>query len=747
MPRILVSLLMLGLAIQTYRVTRQLTFYARDRISPWTITVDLEADRNGLAKLYWDRGQGIREVDSAGATVIGKAGVRTLRFPVPHDAFRSVRFDPLRSEGLVRIHRLELRSGSGRLLYPVDLAGVRAGNQIASLTMEDGVLVARFTDGARDPYLFLGAMAPTSGAAAGRIPWLGLTGIAAMVAGLFALRPYTGEWVDRLRRLRILPPAWVRCIERIDQPCRLSWVLGAILVGLVQACLLYPLHHAMDLPLWDEARTMAKGAAFLAGGGLGNPPDSPLASFIYAGWVSLFSRIGAIFAAHYAIKIALAVVVFLFAARTASSILAGLSLAAVWVISDFQLGHPILTYQAALFWFLLGLLTLKRFPIIAIGCVALAALTRLEYQFALVAVVAVVVVERVRRGCARSGGRAWPTWLGAGMAWGLVGFVLLHLDGWNWGANRGWFAVEQHYALHLQQEGEFPGNNPFLDYPLVTERDFPGAQSLGQAARVNPGALANHVWWNLQRVPAAYLGLWRPKGAGVSGSGLAILICLLVTLPGWVVLIRSPQASGRRALEILRENRSTVVAILSGALVIAPGVIVYAKESYLLPVLPLGLAVIGTLHRLGETQPSARWNRRASVLAVVIGITGLVISPRPFVAGTERCPVRETLEILEAALPSKTPATLLGVSSGSYADLLGPDRVKAVEPLTTHGGNAVNTGELKLGHLLAVHRPDLILIDRNWRMSPYFDAAGAAALEDQGWTAIPVPDGILLKRP
>jgi hypothetical protein len=52
---------------------------------------------------------------------------------------------------------------------------------------------------------------------------------------------------------------------------------------------------------------------------------------------------------------------------------------------------------------------------------------------------------------------------------------------------------------------------------------------------------------------------------------------------------------------------------------------------------------------------------------------------------------------------------------------------------------------VRFDRLVETHRPDLILVDANWRLSRYFDAEGLAQLKHEGWTGEPVPGGVLLR--
>ena len=733
------------MAVQVFRTSRDTADTLLDRFSSRYVLVEMQSDRPGLAKLYWNIGSGYNEADSGSTLIRGGDGRwQLLKFSVPRNALLAVRFDPLRSEGEIQIRKIQLRSGSGHTLFAPELNTIQAGAQVKSLEVIGEVADVVFTAGANDPSLMFGAMIPDGTAGSVSLPWVGYLSVAGLTLGLFLLRRHTSGVVLSINVLRSSVTAWIAGLAVIDKPGPYTLAVGGLVVVALQVYFLYPLHDVIDLPIWDEAGIMGGGVEFVLGKGLGFLADSPLSKLIYAGLVGLFGPAGSIFANHYLVKTALVLVLFLFSARAAGSVLVGWVLSGLWALSSFQLEFPILTYQSALIWFGLGLLTIERNPILGLALVVLAALTRLEYQFAGILVIGILVVLLLRgRPCLPSLSR--NGWILAGVACCLAFGALFNLSGWNTGTNRGWYAVKQHYALRLDHEGLFEGNNPFLEYGRVTDRDFPDADSLQDALRVNPNALINHVLWNIRHLPGSFLDLFVPIGADTKRYGLPVLAVGMVIATGLFVTCCSLGNAGRNLRLLALERPLTCVTILSGLLVIVPGAIVFAKSAYLLPVVPLGIALVAIIHRLGSKYEVI--NRAGVLCALLLVLTALLGGARPYLDRSRPRPVLATVAAIENVLPGEKPVVLLGVAASSFASYLGLRRIIPVEPLTSAVGKDVSIGDVQFSRLIEQHDPDLIMIDSNWRLFTGFDAEGAAALPLSGWREIPVPDGNLWMRP
>lgn len=731
-------------AVQAFRVARATADWVLDRLSDPQVMVEMRSDRPGVAQLYWNAGRRYNEADSATFLVKGSDRWQRLVFPVPGDPIQSARLDPLRSEGVVEIRKVELLTASGAELLAVPLEAIQGLAEVENMERIEDRLRVTFVPGAGDPILNLGPMIADNQQGLGDLPWKGTLFLGLLVVGLFALRPYSGGIVRAISVLRTSCVSRVERLEAIDRPGWAALLVGSGLIALVQIWFLVPLHQTIDLPLWDEAISMGGGVAFLQGDGLGYVVNSPLFKLAYAMLVSLFGPIDSIFAHHYLVKTALTVVLFLLAARLAGSVIVGLVLSGVWVISGFHLDYPILVYESGLIWFGLGLFAIGRNPPFGLALITLAALTRLEYEFAAILLIAFSAVALLS-------GHWKPRPMGKG-GWGLaaLGFALVlfvgaNLSGWNTGTNRGWIAVKQHYALRLWETGVFPGQSPFLEYNLVTDRDFPGAESLSEAAKENPRALAEHIGWNIRKLPTAFAELFRPVNAGKLPYRIPVGVTLLLVVTGLIEVLRSPRRFVERLGTLIRSQPLTTTALLGGLLVIAPGIIVFAKAPYLLPIVPLALAGIAVLYRQGTIRPIV--SRIGVLLALILVLGSLLTSPRPFTDTSRSRTVLRTVRALEEVLPQEGTTVLLGVAASSYLPYLGVDRVTAFDPLWPASANAVSPEEAKMDRLIGQYDPDLIMIDSNWNSSSYFDPEGAVRLPQMGWSGAPLPDGMLWIRP
>jgi hypothetical protein len=397
----------------------------------------------------------------------------------------------------------------------------------------------------------------------------------------------------------------------------------------------------------------------------------------------------------------------------------------------FQLEFPILTYQTALIWFSLGLLTIERNSVLGLALVVLAALTRLDYQFAVFLVMGFLVVSFLVHG-GRLPRLREKEWILAGVVCSVAIFVMINLSDWNTGTSRGWSAVKQHYAIRLDREGVFPGNNSFLEYGLVTDGDFPDAYSLGSALRINAQALTSHVLWNLRHMPGSYFDLVVPAGAERIRFRLPLLAVGLVIMTGLIASCRSPKNAGSKLWALFLKSPLASIAVLSGLLAIVPGAIAFAKSAYLLPVLLLGLVLVGIFYRLGSGSEAI--NRAGALCAFALVLAATLSGTRPYIDRSRPRPVLATVVAIDDVLPSGQGAVFLGVLASSLTNYMGPRRVIPVEPLESAMGGNVLIEEVRLDRLIERHGPDLIMIDSNWRRSAYFDTEGAVRLPQLGWT-------------
>ena len=94
--------------------------------------VEMRSDAEAVAQLFYDVGKGLNEGSSATQSVGGSDTYSTLRFRLPNDPIRALRFDPLNGPGNFSIRRAYVADRFGRVVqqfHPNDLVPL---NQIAN---------------------------------------------------------------------------------------------------------------------------------------------------------------------------------------------------------------------------------------------------------------------------------------------------------------------------------------------------------------------------------------------------------------------------------------------------------------------------------------------------------------------------------------------------------------------------------------------------------------------------------------
>lgn len=732
----------------------------RDWRGPNRLIVPLCVDRPATAQLFYDRGQGIRAEDCASVPLPGGGtALHELAFPVPREAIRELRFDPMIAVGEFAIGAPRLESASGRVIAKFPLTAVVPRQQIAGWRREGDRWSGTTEAEANDPQLTFGMGGPLRVGNI-RIPWIEL--MAVLAAG--AVR----EWLRRRKELggwRFAPAAeaWLTGVrERVTDPARSGWPgagwrwmtgrgslwTGAALVAALQLWLLWPLHRAIDWPLWDEVNYAARGLAWAThGGALGSLHSSPLFVVMY-GWLSGLGGLGAMICAqHFVVKFGSTVLLYFVLARWWRSAVGAAAVALLWAATQFQLEFPLLVYQAAWLWFLAALVAADRLPLAALGFMLLAACARQEYQFA----GAVLLVWYGWRAWRQHW--SWRDWLARGRGWvggavlaaavwGLAGHVLAHTDLMTKeSGSRAWFAFEQHYAVRAVMTGEEKGINPWIDYGMLIQRDFPGADSLSAAWRVNQAAVRRHVGYNLTHAAGEVAGL----GEIHAGLRTAAWVLLVTALAGLAATATMQSGRGREG----GEGERKASAVLAGAalLAIAPGLIVLAKGAYLLALVPGLLGAAGCLWWRVIRWP-ALWRARLGWVAPALLVAGSVVlmrAPQPFVPCDRPRPVAETVAELKKIWPTTGREVLWGVAASSYAQYLGEDRCEGVEALI--GVTGRTGGDVPLEQVLAELKPRAVLVTDEWRMSSHFDGPKLARLlAAPAWTVRTVPAGQLYVR-
>jgi hypothetical protein len=124
-----------------------------DAAGPNRLIVPFWTDHATTARVYYDRGQGLSEADSASQNVPSSTGLRDQVFPLPLTPLREIRFDPSEEPGHFKIGQPRLESASGRFVAKFPITAVAPRNQIAEFHREGNVWLGTTTSDANDPQL------------------------------------------------------------------------------------------------------------------------------------------------------------------------------------------------------------------------------------------------------------------------------------------------------------------------------------------------------------------------------------------------------------------------------------------------------------------------------------------------------------------------------------------------------------------------------------------------------------------
>ncbi len=117
------------------------------------LQVRMTASTGGVAQIYYDAGEGLSEDASTKLAVAADDRFREYRFRLPREAIHFLRFDPLMSGGTVSMKDMAVVDALGQTILSVDLRWVQPGQQIQSLHVVDGVLIAVMERDGADPQL------------------------------------------------------------------------------------------------------------------------------------------------------------------------------------------------------------------------------------------------------------------------------------------------------------------------------------------------------------------------------------------------------------------------------------------------------------------------------------------------------------------------------------------------------------------------------------------------------------------
>ncbi|WP_221029328.1 hypothetical protein [Actomonas aquatica] len=744
-----------------------------DARSPNFLMVPLQVEQVSLAEVYFDVGQGLWAGDVSQQNVVPRQEPM-VRFALPREPIAALRLDPMMGPGGFAVGAPWLESATGRVIARFPSSAVTPRLELATWEARGDWYEATAVVGATDPQVWFGLGTPLRHAR-GR-PWgWWLLGALALI-GLRTALGRTEAVRTRVRWHRVVP-RWLGGTVRTG--ARWVWralvgfsvgatrvttgrvLVGAVVVVAAQAWQLRGIGEGIDWPMWDEANFAGRGADWAAGRGvLGELHTGPGFALQY-GVLSWWGEAGqTVIWQHGVVKLAVALMLYLALVRLWRNPGAAAAATVAWAATWFQLQYPTLLYQAAWVWFLAAVAVIDRWPLVGTLLLAWAVAYRQDYQFALVAVVGWLgwmwwrdrkaggrgVADFWIRGQAR---RGESVVVALAVLTLLLGLGALLKGGVTWGGvgHRGWFAFQQHYAVQTAMVRGLSDFNPYAQYPELIAQDFPGATSLREAWAVNPGAMLRHVQWNLANAAGEVVEYWRPAWglAWVVGLGGALAVLWLVA--GGAQTRRG--AGGSTKVEpYIKASSGAVVLLLGGLLVVGPGLVVLAKESYLLPALALTLGGAG----LALTALARWWPERGRLVlaglggVVALSVVGVVVAtPAVFVAHAQSQPVATTAKALAAVWPAEGRYVLVGYGASTYETYLGRDRARGVEPVNAVSGNS--GPNRTMAQLLEEERPWAVLVTDAWRQAADVDDNLLRERVATGrWAVRPVPGGELYYR-
>ncbi|QSQ26287.1 hypothetical protein JY651_15720 [Pyxidicoccus parkwayensis] len=526
---------------------------------------------------------------------------------------------------------------------------------------------------------------------------------------------------------------------------------GVCVIALLLACVKLGrgVEGVLDLGLWDEADYLYR-ALLIPERGLPDAEWGPLYSLWYLGLSRLWpDPVEAFYANTRLLLLLTSVAGYAFLRRVGARPWLALAGASLYLLSmaPHVLPRPTLL---ALFVIVTALLLAfaartKEEACVRVGLgLLVASFARPEYFLSFLLASGVLGALLIR-GVAKERTRGpWAVRTGAAYALGVLALMAVLGNPLGNTRNRRFFAFCQHFADNYVRRTGLPVS-PWGQCETVIQSVFGDVDSLGDAARANPGEFLAHLWQNVRRYPLESLRMFAASHGGElplpgrrpwtrEQAGHLGLIAVAVGFP-LARLIRN----GRRIPRALRSRR--VSATLAAAFVVLLPVLVTValiqpRHHYLVMQGLMGLAVLAAL-------ASAAWTPRRSdaLLNMSLGPrpTGLVLAA--MVAGVLVLSVPDLVQ-RQGGLTAVKKEQLLRVYALRALGL--PSRIEpggTINVLDAQGGLSVYLGPPfrriptwtkhtwePLASFLRRQRVDLVILDEGLRQDPLLSAD--PALED-----------------
>ncbi len=119
------------------------------------LRIEMKSSKTGMAKIYYDVGDGLNENDSKSNKVTDIKHFQNLSFSLPRLPIKHLRIDPLDGAGEFVIRGIYLYDNLNHLIQNVNLQDVEAFNQISRIYIKDKLLIVETDSIAYDPILNL----------------------------------------------------------------------------------------------------------------------------------------------------------------------------------------------------------------------------------------------------------------------------------------------------------------------------------------------------------------------------------------------------------------------------------------------------------------------------------------------------------------------------------------------------------------------------------------------------------------
>jgi hypothetical protein len=449
-------------------------------------------------------------------------------------------------------------------------------------------------------------------------------------------------------------------------------LFGAATLLAIQARFLWGSWHNWDLPLWDGSVYYINGRTLLTTFHFPSLEWSPLFAIYYAAFQAFIGRLGP-FLTYYAHRIATQALILLLLYWLLRKFLHPLTawiLGAYFILLWVPVANPYVVHNFILIpmlaAYLIALYPGRSAQGMILATLLLACLVRTEMILALLAYGLSLAIRAMR---GRKFSIKWHNYLPPAGAFALGLLILIRTPVLS--TNRLWAAFGQHYAWGYSERHPEWGKDPWLHWEEITRVQFDGAQSLWQAVRANPQAVATHVLWNLHILSGELNLVFRPfypwleilLVIGLIGLGIAFIKRIKQGKPG-LILSNAPE-----------QNRLPFWILLIASLL--PGIfsllIIRPRAVYMVTFLPAVLLAVG----IGLDQWMPIRLRTSGIGILSLAVICVILFPSPFIERTER-PVINLSKAL-ARVKFEQRFTLLAESAKAFCVYGQPELCQPLE--------------------------------------------------------------------